>query len=146
MTSRPKLHLTRISLLASAWGQLRDSCHLDHHKSRKTNKCPLLHYIYTTSWRYAPNCLKLLILITVHAFCVCMHAMIWRHITHWRIYMQKSPVHTPHYGTQFFRFYTHFHRKVPASEVHVPPPPLRKILDPPLLLLLHTAVVLYATI
>ena len=36
------------------------------------------------------------------------------------------------YGTQFFRFHIHFHRK----EVHDPKnkstPPLREILDPPL--------------
>ena len=30
---------------------------------------------------------------------------------------------TPPYGTQFFRFYIHFHQKVAASEVHAPPPP-----------------------
>ena len=29
--------------------------------------------------------------------------------------------HTPPYGTQFFRFGIHFHRKVPTLEVHVPP-------------------------
>ena len=27
---------------------------------------------------------------------------------------------TPPYGTQFFRFRIHFHRKVPTSEVHAP--------------------------
>ena len=40
------------------------------------------------------------------------------------------------YGTQFFHFHTHFHRKVSASEVHAPQnfhAPLREILDPPLL-------------
>ena len=36
----------------------------------------------------------------------------------------------PPYGTQFFHFRIHFHRKVPTSEVHAPPP--REILDPPL--------------
>ena len=38
-------------------------------------------------------------------------------------------VHATPYGTQFFHFRIHFHRKAPASEVH----PLREILDPPLL-------------
>ena len=37
---------------------------------------------------------------------------------------------TPPYGTQFFRFRIHFHRKVPMSVVHAPPngctPPYRK--------------------
>ena len=46
------------------------------------------------------------------------------------------PAHAHPYGTQFFRFRIHFHRKVPMSEVHTPPnrctPPLREILDPPL--------------
>ena len=45
--------------------------------------------------------------------------------------------HTTPYGTQFFRFHIHFHRKAPASGVHVPPngstPPLQEILDPPLI-------------
>ena len=30
-------------------------------------------------------------------------------------------VHATPYGTQFFRFRIHFHRKVPASEVYAPP-------------------------
>ena len=30
------------------------------------------------------------------------------------------PAYAPPYGTQFFRFRIHFHRKVPTSEVHVP--------------------------
>ena len=44
--------------------------------------------------------------------------------------MQKYLAHAP-YGTQFFRFHIHFHRKAPASEVHAPSPQ-REILDPPL--------------
>ena len=39
-----------------------------------------------------------------------------------------SGAHHP-YGTQFFRFHIHFHRKAPASGVHAP---LQEILDPPL--------------
>ena len=42
------------------------------------------------------------------------------------------PSACPPYGTQFFCFRIHFHRKVPMLEVHAPPPP-REILYPPLL-------------
>ena len=45
--------------------------------------------------------------------------------------------HATPYGTQFFHFRIHFHRKAPVLEVRTPPmgarPPLQEILDPPLL-------------
>ena len=40
---------------------------------------------------------------------------------HWRIFGGACRVHATPYGTQFFHFRIHFHRKVPASEVHTPP-------------------------
>ena len=65
------------------------------------------------------------------------------HTKHWRIWggrARRTP--PPPHGTQFFHFHIHFHRRVPMSEVHAPPPlmgarpppppPLREILDPPL--------------
>ena len=46
-------------------------------------------------------------------------------------------VHATPYGTQFFHFCIHFHQKVPMSKSTSPPngctPPLREILDPPLI-------------
>ena len=48
--------------------------------------------------------------------------------------------HAPPNGIQFFYFCTHFHRKVPTSEVGAPQwlgaPPQREILDPSLLLVI----------
>ena len=44
--------------------------------------------------------------------------------------------HMSPYGTQFFLFRIHFHRKAPTLKVHAPSngctPALREILDPPL--------------
>ena len=88
-------------------------------ETKQKSACGLVRCMLTTFYSHSPlqvfnSCTYILVLSTK---CYCFELG--------KVFISGSTnkifPHSPSpYGTQFFRFHIHFHRKEPTSEVHVP--------------------------